>query len=89
MPNVLGVCDLLFDFDFYRWVTVKEIVMHLREDFELWTLNIVKTMLDYEYFEVGLNTFCIVILLQAYGGHGVECGSLKVIGSHKLMEWHY
>ena len=36
-------------------------------------------------FEVGLNAFCIMILLQAYGGQGVECGSLNVIGLHNLL----
>ena len=36
-------------------------------------------------FKVGLNAFCIMILLQAYGGQGVECGSLNVTGPHKLI----
>ena len=35
-------------------------------------------------FEVRLNAFCIMILLKAYGGQGVECGDLNVTGPHKL-----
>ena len=35
-------------------------------------------------FEVKLNAFCIMILLQVYGGQGVECGSLNVTGYHNL-----
>ena len=39
--------------------------------------------------EVGLNAFCIMLWLQAYGGQGVECGSLNrfeslVIGSDTI-----
>ena len=37
-------------------------------------------------FEIGLNVFCIMILLQTYGGHGVECARLNVISSHKPIE---
>ena len=36
-------------------------------------------------FNVGLIAFYIVVLLQAYGGQGVECGSLNVIDPHKLI----
>ena len=36
-------------------------------------------------FEVGLNAFCIMILLQDCGIHGVECGSLKVISPYNLI----
>ena len=36
-------------------------------------------------FEVELNAFCIMILLQSYEGQGVECGSLNVIGPHNLI----
>ena len=35
--------------------------------------------------EAGLNAFCIMILLQAYGGQGVECGSLNVTDPHNLI----
>lgn len=37
-------------------------------------------------FEVGLNAFCIMRLLSACEGLGVECGNLNVIGPHKLIE---
>ena len=30
-------------------------------------------------FKVGLNAFCIVILLQAYGEQVLGCGSLNVV----------
>ena len=36
-------------------------------------------------FEVGLNAFCILILLQAYGGQEVECDSLNVTGPCNLI----
>ena len=36
-------------------------------------------------FEVGLNAFCIILWLQAYGGQGVECGGLNRYGSLRLM----
>lgn len=29
-------------------------------------------------FEVGLNAFCIMILLQGYAGLGVKCGGLNI-----------
>lgn len=32
--------------------------------------------------------FCIMVLLQAYGGQGVKCG-LKENGSHRLREQCY
>lgn len=37
-------------------------------------------------FEAGLNAFCVMIFLQAYGDQGVECGSLNDIGSHNFIE---
>jgi hypothetical protein len=37
--------------------------MNLRRDFEI--LNIVQTVIDYRYFQVGLNAVCIVLWLQA------------------------
>jgi hypothetical protein len=36
-------------------------------------------------FEVGLNSFCIVIWLKAYEVLGVECGGLNENGLHKLI----
>ena len=36
-------------------------------------------------FEVELNAVCIMILLHDCGIHGVECGSLNVIGPDSLM----
>ena len=36
-------------------------------------------------FEVGLNEFCIMILLQDYEGQGMDCGRLNVIGLLKLI----
>ena len=71
---MLEVCDLLFDSDFGGDC------MNLRRDFEF--IDTVETVIDYGDFEVGLNTFCIMILLQVYGYQGVECGSLNVIGLH-------
>ena len=35
--------------------------------------------------EIVLNTFYVMILLQGYGGQGVECGSFNVTGPHKLI----
>ena len=37
--------------------------MNLRRNFELWTSNIVATVIDYGTFEVGLNVFCIMLWL--------------------------
>ena len=37
-----------------------------------------------EISKVGLNEFCIMILLQAYMGQGLEHCSLNVIGPHNL-----
>lgn len=34
-------------------------------------------------FEFVLHTFCIMILLKAYGGQGMKCGHLNVMHSHK------
>lgn len=34
---------------------------------------------------VGLNTFCILLWLQAYGGQGAECGGVDRYGLHTLM----
>ena len=39
-----------------------------------------------ETFEVGLNEFCLMILLEDYMGQGVECSSLNVISFHNLIE---
>lgn len=36
-------------------------------------------------FEVGLNSFCIVIWLKAYEVLGVECGGLNENGLHRLI----
>lgn len=36
-------------------------------------------------FEIELNAFCILILLQEYGAQGVEYDSLNVIGPHNLI----
>lgn len=36
-------------------------------------------------FEVVQNAFCIMKLLQAYGGQGVKCGCPKENGPHRLM----
>ena len=35
-------------------------------------------------FEVGLNAFCIMLWLQAYGNQGVECDGLNRNGPHRL-----
>jgi hypothetical protein len=37
-------------------------------------------------FEVGLNSFCIMIHLPAYGSQGVECGGLNVIVHSRPIE---
>jgi hypothetical protein len=37
--------------------------MNLRRDFELWTINIVETVIDYRTFEVGLNVSYIMLWL--------------------------
>ena len=37
--------------------------MNLRKDFELWTFNIVETVIDYGTFEVGLSVFFIMLWL--------------------------
>ena len=37
--------------------------MNLKRDFELWTFNIVETVVDYGTFEVGINVFCIMLWL--------------------------
>ena len=58
--------------------------MNLRRDFELWILNIVAT--DMGTSIVGLIAFCSIILLQDYGGQGVECGSLNINGLHNQRE---
>ena len=34
---------------------------------------------------VGLNAFCILLRLQAYGGQGVECGGVDRYGLHRLV----
>ena len=36
-------------------------------------------------FEVRINEFCIMILVQVYGDLGVECGRLNVIDPHNLI----
>ena len=56
--------------------------MNLRRDFEL--ENTVETIIVQGTFEIGLNAFCIMILLQAYGDQGMEDGSLDVTGPHNL-----
>jgi hypothetical protein len=54
---MLEVCDLPFDFDFYRGLQLSD-WMNLRKDFELWTFN-VETTVDYRTFEVGLMYFAL------------------------------
>ena len=38
-----------------------------------------------ETSEVELNAFCSMVLLQAYGGLGMECGHLNGISLHNLI----
>lgn len=38
--------------------------------------NMVETIRDFSTVEVGLNTFCIMMHPQCYGGHGVRFGGL-------------
>jgi hypothetical protein len=65
--------------------------MNLRRDLELWTFNIVETAIDYEDFES--QTKCILhyvmftygpslthVFEQVYGGQGVECHGLYILG---------
>ena len=59
--------------------------MSLRRDVELWTSNIVETVIYYGTFEVGINEFCIMLwhthaFEQAHGGQGLECGNLNMLG---------
>ena len=39
-----------------------------------------------ETFAIELNAICIMILLQAYGSQGMECGNLNVIGHYNLIQ---
>jgi hypothetical protein len=65
--------------------------MNLQRDFELWTCNIVETVVDYGTFEVGVYVFCTMpwlgmappqthVFEQAYREQEVECGGLNMIG---------
>lgn len=38
-----------------------------------------------ETFEVGLNVFCVVLWLQAYGGQGVEYGGLNETSPYRII----
>ena len=53
--------------------------MNVRRDFELWSFNIVETMIDYEIFEVVLK----VLLHYAMPRYGVH--RLKPMGA---WEWN-
>ena len=71
--------------------------MNLNNDFELWTFNIVETVIDYGTFEVGLMyfAFCygqvwppqIHMFEQAYESQGMECGGLDMLNPGS--DWHY
>ena len=71
--------------------------MNLRRDLELWTFNIVETAIDYEDF-----VFCILhyamfkyaspppqtrVFEQVYGGQGVECKGLYILGPGSGTIW--
>ena len=38
-----------------------------------------------ETFEVGINAFCIMILLQDTGSQEVKCGSVDITDPHNLI----
>ena len=50
---MLEVCDLLFDFGFFKGLQLRD-CMNLRRDFEFWTINIniVETVIDCGIIEV-------------------------------------
>ena len=73
--------------------------MNLRRDLEIWAFNIVETAIFYEDFESW--TKCILhyamfkyapppqshVFEQVYGGQGVECDGLYILGSECGTIW--
>lgn len=57
--------------------------MNCRKDFEL--QNIFETVIDYAAFEVGLNSFCIMLFLQDYRCQGMEYDSSDVNSNYNLI----
>jgi hypothetical protein len=54
------ICFLIFLFS--RIVQLRD--YKIRRDFELWTFNIVETVIDFGTLEVGLNVFCTMLWLS-------------------------
>jgi hypothetical protein len=66
---MMEVCDLFFDFDFIKGITIKNL-HESQKRFELGTYDIAETVKDSGTFEVGLIIFCII---ARYGPHRLTC----------------
>lgn len=62
----LYIGRIYFTFFYFTWPYSEEIAFSLKKDFG--HLNHVKVVKGYWSFEVGVNTFCIVIWPGAYKG---------------------